>query len=101
MDNYQHDNAPDRGDMADPNGPDLEPEYELRCLDDRDDDECSGPVRRYFNGDPEGKTWPRCTLHQNEREVRKSHSIERYANSDIAPSWFDPSAAGERWDDDY
>ena len=76
-------------------------EYEVRCLDDRDEDECVGPVAQHYNGDPDGKTWPRCSLHQNKREEREANSIERYANSDIAPRWFDPADAGERWDDDY
>ena len=31
---------------------------------------------------------------------RYENSIERYADSDVPPDWFDPAAAGERWDDD-
>lgn len=27
-------------------------------------------------------------------------SIARYADSDVEPGWFDPSYAGERWEDD-
>ena len=32
---------------------------------------------------------------------KSNDSIARWAHSDVAPSWFDPTAAGERWDDDY
>jgi len=35
------------------------------------------------------------------RLERYENSIERYADSDVAPSWFDPSYAGERWNEDY
>lgn len=30
---------------------------------------------------------------------RNSDSIARYADSDVPPDWFDPSIAGESWDD--
>ena len=73
---------------------------ELRCLDDRGEDECSGPVARHWNGDSSGKTWPRCTHHQNRREDKRKDSVERYANSDVIPSWFSPEDAGERWFED-
>lgn len=32
---------------------------------------------------------------------RNADSLARYADSDVAPTWFDPTACGERWDDDY
>jgi hypothetical protein len=35
------------------------------------------------------------------RLERYEDSMEKYARSDVAPSWFDPADAGERWDDDY
>lgn len=31
---------------------------------------------------------------------RNRDSIARYADSDVVPEWFDPTIAGERWDDD-
>ena len=34
-------------------------------------------------------------------QAESNDSLARWADSDLAPSWFDPSAAGERWDDDY
>ena len=75
---------------------------EPRCLQHNpNDDDCKGEVNYHWNGDPGGSTFPRCDRHQQLREASRENSIEKYANSDIAPSWFDPSAAGERWDDDY
>lgn len=62
-------------------------------------DECHGPVELHsLDG---RRAWPRCDFHFERRYDRWENSIERYADSDVAPSWFDPSIAGERWDDDY
>lgn len=61
--------------------------------------ECSGPVEYHFTGSST-KAWPRCDFHQALREAAYENSMERYADSDVAPSWFDPSVAGERWDED-
>jgi hypothetical protein len=71
------------------------------CLDYRDDGSCRGVVE-YHSVDP-GRTgaFPRCDQHWNERLDRRENSIERYENSDVAPDWFDTSACGERWNDDY
>lgn len=74
----------------------------VRCLDFRPGtSSCYGIVGYHWNGDPAGKTWPRCEQHQRAREEARENSVEKYANSDVAPSWFDPADAGERWDDDY
>lgn len=62
-------------------------------------DECRGPVAFHTTGDSL-KAWPRCDFHQEQRQESYENSIERYANSSVAPSWFDPSYAGERWDED-
>lgn len=70
----------------------------LECLDDHDDD-CWGPVE-YHSVDPgRAKAFPRCERHWRLRLDRRERSMERYENSDVAPGWFDPAAAGERWDD--
>lgn len=71
----------------------------LRCLE-AGSGECRGAVERWWNGDPEGKTWPRCEKHQRAREARKANSMEQYANCINPPSWFDPSYAGEQWNED-
>jgi hypothetical protein len=73
----------------------------LECIDDHDEQTCRGPVE-FHSVDPGRATAvPRCTFHWNRRLERREQSIERYENSDVPPAWFDPSAAGERWDDDY
>lgn len=71
------------------------------CLDFRDDGTCQGKVE-YHTLDGL-KSWPRCAHHFDLRMLayEDPDSLERYANSDVAPSWFDPADAGERWDDDY
>lgn len=60
---------------------------------------CRGPVDYHWTGG--SRSWPRCDYHQEQRMKRREESIEKYADSDVAPSWFDPAAAGERWEDDY
>ena len=71
------------------------------CLDWRDDGTCHGPVEYHSLGT--GGAFPRCHKHWNERLDRYNdpNSLERYANSDVPPPWFDPADAGERWDEDY
>jgi hypothetical protein len=60
-------------------------------------DECSGPVEYWHSGGINGRSWPRCTFHGNRRLDRHENSMEKYADSDVVPSWFDPSYAGEEW----
>ena len=73
------------------------------CLDHRGEDSCRGIVE-YHSIDPgRQRAHPRCGKHWNERVDRRNdpNSMEMYADSDVAPSWFDPAAAGERWNDEY
>lgn len=72
-------------------------ETEARCLEHGSD--CRGPVRYHLREDL--KSFPRCDHHQAQREEARENSMERYADCSVAPDWFDPSIAGERWDDDY
>ena len=65
-----------------------------KCLNQND--ECQGSVEWRSTGDAL-KSWPRCTFHGEKREEQYWSSMERYANSDFAPSWFDPADAGETW----
>lgn len=67
-----------------------------QCLD-RDAD-CGGPVN--YHAVPGGNAFLRCEKHWQERLDRWENSIEREALSPLAPSWFDPSYAGERWEED-
>lgn len=70
----------------------------LECLNAHDG-KCNGPVEWRSTGDAY-KAWPRCTFHGEKREEQYWNSMERYANSDVAPSWFDPTYAGEVWNDE-
>jgi len=70
----------------------------LECLDGPE--ECRGKVEYRYTGRGH-KAWPRCEKHGNERLAREEKTQLAYPDSDMPPSWFDPSYAGERWDDDY
>lgn len=37
---------------------------------------------------------------ERERQRQRQDSVADWADSDVAPSWFDPMDAGERWDED-
>lgn len=70
------------------------------CLDWNGGYGCRGPVE-YRTVGRALTAWPRCEAHFKARLRRYENSIERYADSDVPPSWFDPAAAGERWDDEW
>lgn len=70
------------------------------CLDHGGRTACRGEVEYRMLPNAE-RAFPRGAAHWAERLDRWGNSIERYAHSDIAPDWFDPTIAGERWDDDY
>lgn len=73
------------------------PLREITCLNEGPD--CEGPVEFHLRPS-DWKSFPRCEFHQAQREEQRENSMEKYADSDIAPDWFDPSYAGERWEDD-
>lgn len=66
------------------------------CINRSED--CKGPVD--WAGAPGGGSFPRCDYHAEKRWANQSE-LERYADSDVAPNWFDPADAGEHWDDQY
>jgi hypothetical protein len=68
------------------------------CLNDHDG-RCRGPVEYRMPLSGTGRSFPRCELHWEERLAEQERTNERYPQH--APSDFDPSYAGERWDDDY
>ena len=70
------------------------------CMDWRPDlEECTGELIDHYSD--LGTHMIRCARHLDERD-RRLHQIRRdYPDSPMAPSWFDPLNAGERWDDDY
>lgn len=65
-----------------------------------DGSECEGPVDYWHSGGINGRAWPRCEKHGLQRLEDHENSMAKYADSDVAPSWFDPSDWGERWDPD-
>lgn len=72
---------------------------EPRCLEDGPD--CEGKVEYHLNPDREDlKTFPRCAYHQGKRLERAEAHIKDGWNSDVPPAWFDPTYAGERWEED-
>lgn len=72
---------------------------EAECLEAHKGN-CEGPVE--FHATPgRVKAFPRCDKHWDERMEAFRGSIEEEALSPSPPDWFDPSAAGERWDEDY
>lgn len=75
---------------------DTAPAEALECLNGPDG--CKGPVEYRWPGYGE-RYWPRCEHHGEERLAREDEARERYPV--LPPSDFDPSFAGERWDEDY
>ena len=70
----------------------------LECLDDGDK-QCIGDIeyREALSGT--GISYPRCNFHWDMRLDREDQINDRYPYHQ--PADFDPTYAGERWDDDY
>jgi len=77
----------------------------IGCLDEFDSPCDDGLVLLWFALSGSGERYPRCEKHYEAYVERVQPRIdevrERYPDSSFAPSWFDPSYAGESWDDDY
>lgn len=73
------------------------------CLDGPEG--CEGEVFERLTRSGSGMRFPRCEKHYAEYAVemdaKHAETRRRYPDTDCPPSWFDPSYAGERWDDDY
>jgi hypothetical protein len=70
---------------------------ELRCIEHGP--QCEGRVEYHLNPDRDDlKAFARCEFHQARRLDQAERNREYM--SDVAPSWFDPTYAGERWDED-
>jgi hypothetical protein len=69
------------------------------CLREGGRTPCSGYVRYRYSD--LGAAIPECVAHMRESLDRNTRERYRYPDSPIAPDWFDPLDAGERWDDDY
>ena len=74
---------------------------DITCLDSPQGG-CAGTVEYRFALSGTGRSFPRCDAHWSIRLDVQDGINRRYApNSDVPPSGFDPSYAGERWDNDY
>lgn len=62
---------------------------------------CEGAVEYRPPLSGTGKSFPRCDRHWDERLDRQAEIDRRYPDSPIPPADFDPTYAGERWNDDY
>jgi len=71
---------------------------ELECLDSYNSS-CVGVIELRPSLTGTGTSIPRCNKHWEDRLDKEERIRERYPYN--APSDFDPSYAGERWDDDY
>lgn len=61
---------------------------------------CRGPVELRPSLTGTGMAIPRCDAHWSKRLDQEQEWRAVYPDSPIAPSWFDPTAAGEVWDED-
>lgn len=61
---------------------------------------CEGDLDAYSFG-RNGKAFPRCRKHAEERMETEERLNQDYPDSDMPPAWFDPAYAGEHWDSDY
>jgi hypothetical protein len=71
----------------------------LECLDGYSADDCEGAVEYRMALSGSGQSYPRCEKHWWERLDVQERINRDYPDSPFAPSWFDPSYAGESWDD--
>lgn len=79
----------------------MEDLHALECLEDRGEDTCRGSVEYRMPLSGTGKSFPRCEKHWEDRLEREGRIRERYPDSPLPPTDFDPSYAGEYWNDDY
>ncbi|AEF57296.1 hypothetical protein PBI_WINKY_128 [Mycobacterium phage Winky] len=77
------------------------------CVDHNHTDElgaCEGVVSLYASLSGSGESYPRCERHYRlyvERVQPQIDAIRRdYPDTDQPPDWFDPTYAGERWNED-
>jgi hypothetical protein len=74
--------------------------YPPTCLDSSD--ECSGKVEYRTSLSGTGIPYPRCDHHWSTRLKVQERINQDYAPfSDVPPSGFDPTYAGERWNEEY
>ena len=72
----------------------------LECLDENPLlGACKGPIEYRESLSGTGISYPRCDFHWDMRLDRQDQINGRYPYHQ--PADFDPTYAGERWDDDY
>jgi hypothetical protein len=92
--------APQKGKTAMPDST-----VDLTCLDEprrEGDSPCKGAVEYRFALSASGRNYPRCDGHWSARLDAQDRHNRRYGHPDSvsAPSWFDPTYAGESWNDE-
>jgi hypothetical protein len=75
------------------------PAEELSCL--HGPEGCTGTVKPREPLSGTGKSFDWCDGHWAKRLDIQERVRRDYPDSPVAPAWFDPANAGERWDDDY
>lgn len=72
------------------------------CINSGDPEGCDGAVEYRMALSGTGKSFPRCAKHWAARLVTESELRQRYGHpdSDVPPADFDPTYAGERWNED-
>lgn len=68
------------------------------CIDGPDD--CRGNMEYRHALSGTGRSFPRCDHHWELRLDEQERIDRDYPDSDTPPAWFDPSYAGESWDDE-
>lgn len=77
---------------------------EPECLEHDDPADCEGPVlyRPALSGS--GESYPRCDKGYDEYVTRVQPRMdairERYPDTPTPPDWFDPTYAGESWNEE-
>ena len=74
---------------------------ERECLDRHNPDHtCNGPVTGQPSHAGTGTIIYRCDAGHAQADERARRTRERYPDSPTPPRWFDPTVAGERWDEE-
>jgi hypothetical protein len=75
------------------------------CIEHDDPRDCVGEVSYYEALSGSGISYHRCEAgyedYLNRLLPQLKDISERYPDSPTPPEWFDPSYAGESWDEDY
>jgi hypothetical protein len=61
---------------------------------------CAGEVEYRMPLSATGVSFPRCEKHWNERLDLQEKLNRDWPDSPIPPAWFDPTYAGERWNEE-